>query len=74
MMQVEDFLREQLKTENAAPLDMSEGDKERFQRSTHCHICSKALNGDRVRDHCHITGEFRGAAPKNCNVNLRLRK
>ena len=74
MMQVEDFLREQLKTENAAPLDMSEGDKERFQRSTHCHICSKALNGDQVRDHCHITGEFRGAAHKNCNVNLRLRK
>ena len=26
----------------------------------------------RVRDYCHITGKYRGAAQNNCNINFRL--
>ena len=30
------------------------------------------VRDDKVRDHCHITGKYRGAAHWSCNVNLKL--
>ena len=30
------------------------------------------LNMDKVRDQCHVTGRFTGAAHNKCNINLRL--
>ena len=38
-----------------------------------CWICKQKLNMDKVRDHCHATGKFKGAHDK-CNINLRLPK
>ena len=31
-------------------------------------------NDEKVRDHCHVTGKFRGAAHWNRNVNFQLTK
>ena len=45
-----------------------------FKRATVCHICEKSLNDDKVRDHCHLTGEYRGAAHNKCNLNFKLPK
>lgn len=39
-----------------------------------CHICEGELNEDRVRDHCHLTGKYRGAAHNDCNLNYRIPK
>ena len=35
-----------------------------FQQSNSCWICKKLIDNDdeKVRDHCHITGKFRGSA------------
>lgn len=33
-----------------------------LKKPTHCYICQKKLESDRVRDHCHETGKFRRAA------------
>ena len=44
-----------------------------FTNATPCHICTKPLtDDDRVRDHCHITGIYRGAAHSACNLNYRI--
>ena len=37
-----------------------------------CWICKQELNTDKVRDHCHVTGKFRGAAHNICNLKLRI--
>ena len=38
-----------------------------FTNATTCHSCTKPLtDDDRVRDHCHITGIYRGAAHSAC--------
>ena len=55
---------------------MSAEEEERFQLSNNCWICDKLFDdGDnKVRDHCHITGKYRGSAHWGCNINLKLTK
>ena len=44
-------------------------DEEQFNKASNCWICKKLLNlEDRVRDHCHYTGRYRGAAHNKCNL------
>ena len=51
-------------------LVMSAKDEERFQSSDK--LFDVADN--KVRHHCHITGNYRGSAHWSCNVNLGLTK
>ena len=53
---------------------MSEEEEHLFQQSNSCWICKKLIDNDKenARDHCHITGKFRGAAHWNCNINFQL--
>jgi hypothetical protein len=39
-----------------------------------CYYCDKPLNNDRVRDHDHLTGKYRGAAHNWCNLQARKDK
>ena len=57
-------------------LIMNEEEEYLFQQSNNCWICKKLIDNDdeKVRDHCHITGKFRGAAHRICNVNFQLTK
>ena len=47
----------------------TEKDKKQFIKASDCWICGEELGNDRVRDHCHYTGRYRGAAHNNCNLN-----
>ena len=59
-----------------------------FQNSNKCYICEKEysdsdnfvmhrgevieIKNHPVRDHCHITSQYRGSAHNSCNLQLRL--
>ena len=44
-------------------------EQKQFSQASNCWICGKLLNlQDRVRDHCHFTGRYRGAACNICNL------
>ena len=53
-------------------LIMTSQEEEIYNNSQICWICKQELNMDKVRDHCHVTGRFRGAAHNKCNINLRF--
>ncbi len=45
----------------------------KYNNSNKCHFGDKKFNklDPKVRDHCHITGKFRGAAHQSCNLKVR---
>ena len=47
-------------------------EEQAFQHAVNCHICGFELEADRVRDHYHLTGRYRGAAHNDCNLNYRF--
>ena len=51
---------------------MTNEDEEIFHNSHICLICKQELSTDKARDHCHVTGKFRGAAHNKCYPKLRI--
>ena len=60
-------------TTNVPMVNLTREEWEKFNSATHCHICEKPFVSDdtRVRDHCHLTGRYRGPAHSNCNLNYK---
>ena len=67
---LESDVREIANLENKDMIFTPENEKE-FINALNCWICGEYLGNDRVRDHCHFTGKFRGAACNSCNLKLR---
>ena len=51
---------------------MTMHDKLVYDNSTLCHICNEDLGEDKVRDHCHLSGKFIGAADEICNLKYKV--
>lgn len=66
--------------EDKKPMNVLSDEEERaFNESNVCHICKKSFMNEqtetdmiRVRDHCHITGLYRGAAHQSCNLKYQI--
>ena len=63
------------------PMDpLTEEEKESHENQKLCHICEKKFCTDnnkrmrKVRDHCHYTGKYRGAAHSKCNLEYIIVK
>ena len=52
----------------------TEEDRKHFNKASDCWICGEELGNDRVRDHCHFTGRYRGPAHNRCNLKYRKPK
>lgn len=78
LLKVSEFILECLENPLFPDQNLSAAEEAIFQNSKTCHICKLNFNVDdagdddyKVRDHCHSTGEFRGAAHSKCNLNYR---
>ena len=54
----------------------TEKDKLDYDKATLCWICQEKFGKSekKVRDHCHFTGKYRGAAHKKCNLQFKKPK
>ena len=68
------YCKDIMKKEFNKPLMMNDNDEISFKLEQKCHICEESYKDKdvRVRDHCHITGKYRGSAHQECNLKLRL--
>ena len=41
---------------------MTEEDEEDYRNKKTCRFCEKNIESDKFRDHCHLTGKYRGPA------------
>ena len=66
-------------------IPLTDGENKSYEKKKVCHICKKEFCTNeneenefrqykKVRDHCHFTGKFRGAAHNICNLKYKLPK
>ena len=73
------FVKEVIKLENKMAvyfketkkeIIMKQEDEEDFKNNNNCRYCEKEILYDKVRDHCHLTGRYRGPSHNVCNINV----
>ena len=74
------FVKEVIKLENKMAfyfkntkkdIIMTQKNEEDFENYNICRFCEKEIISDKVRDHCHLTGKYRGPAHNVCNKNVK---
>ena len=65
-------------------IPLTKEEKKFYKKQEACHICEEKfcvdkddesyINRKKVKDHCHYTGKFRGAAHSKCNLNYKVPK
>lgn len=59
--------------QQCTPMIMTPEEEQSFQEAKDCHICGKTLGRDRVRDHDHVNGLYRGPAHNLCNKHYTIK-
>ena len=54
--------------------NMTEEIEENYKNKNICRFCEKEITCYKVRDHCHLTGKYRGPAHNTCNINVKQKQ
>ena len=60
--------------EEKTMIPLTKEEEDNYNKENICHICKKEFNNDKVRDHCHFTGKYRGAAHNTCHLRYKIPK
>ena len=57
-------------------ISLANEENESHEDQKFCYICKKRFTSGnkKVRDHCHFTEKYRGAAHNKCNINYKISK
>ena len=62
-------------------IPLTKKEEKKHNKQEVCHICKKRFSADdnnkkyhKVRDHCHCTGKYRGAAYDICSLRYKIPK
>ena len=74
MIEKNKYCSDVMKKHFSKKLAMTKEVNEDFDNSTKCWICDNDyIDRDiKVRDHCHITGKYKGSAHRDYNTNVKL--
>ncbi|XP_025268962.1 uncharacterized protein LOC112639391, partial [Camponotus floridanus] len=65
-------LRAKVALDAVVPMaDLTPDEREIFAGASRCYACERPFEADDARDHCHLTGRFRGPAHSACNLNYK---
>ena len=68
-----------INSEKKEIIPLTKEENKLYKEQETCHICEEMFcvdkddeNKRKVKDHCHYTGKFRGAAHSKCNLNYKV--
>ena len=58
------------------PMNLSSEEKIHHRNASTCYVCKGDFTNEnrKVRDHCHVSGNYRGASCNKCNLGMKLTK
>ena len=67
---------EKLKEFQKTPMNLSNEEKRHHEKATSCYVCKCSFTAEnrKVREHCHVLGNYRGAACNMCNLGMKMTK
>ena len=69
-------ISDKLKQFKNTPMNLSSEEKIHHKNAESCYVCECSFTAvnHKVRDHCHVTGKYRGASCNKCNLGMKLTK
>ena len=79
-LDLREYVTKIINYEKKEVIPLTKKEEKKYNKQKVCHICNKRFSTDdsnknnhKVRDHCHYTGKYRGAA-HICNLRYKIPK